>query len=162
MKRRTVITSALLSVSVVGCLENTENEDTEKSSNNSTELHADDNITERNEERNMNCSFYIEIVDNPPKEAPIKSAKEHQLIEVSVIEEIFNRATDPDRDFEKSKRPSGEYEYFIVNPDTDEEMKEAMDALDALPKYRNDDYPSGSYIEKDGVVVAITEDCVTQ
>lgn len=168
MKRRMVISSTILAISFAGCLDNTENGDSEESSNDSARSNVDNNSSEEHENKDrrnedkMKCSFYVEIVENPPKDATVVSAKEHQLMEINVIKNVFHRARDPDEDFSISKRRGGEFEYFIMEPDSYEKNKEAREALDSLPNFRSNDYPSGVYIEDGNITVAIAEDCVTE
>ena len=109
----------------------------------------------------MSCSFHVELVDAPPTDAPILSAEERQLLEISIIRRIFEKATAPNKNFPEARRRGGEFEQFSVDPDSTEELKEARNALGSLPTYDNPDYPPGVYVESEGVIAAVAEDCVT-
>ncbi|QCW03777.1 hypothetical protein [Natrinema pallidum] len=131
--------------------------DAEEQPNNSNESNSDQN----NNSNQLRCSFHVELLKDSPEDAPIISANEKELMEVNIIKRIFNIATDKDRDLEKITRPSGKYEQFSVDPNSKEELKEGRNSLESLPRYQNEDYPLGVYVESDGIIAAITEDCLT-
>ena len=107
------------------------------------------------------CWYHVELLDDPPEDAPVVSATEHDLLEVSLLERIFDKATDPDADHARSHRPSGRYEQFSVSKNSTAELEAARTALDSLPRYRDTDYPPGVYVENNGTVAAIAESCLT-
>ncbi|WP_247005133.1 hypothetical protein [Halosolutus gelatinilyticus] len=109
------------------------------------------------------CFFHVEIIEDPPKDAPVVSAEEKQLFEVAIIRRIFEKATDPDKDHGTAIGQKGEYEQFTVNPKSAEEFEEGEEVLDSLPDYENLDYPAGVYIYFDNyqIVAVIAIGCET-
>lgn len=163
MERRTLVMSVGTAVltTVGGCLETRERDIDQQNTGNEANSSSKADTGTSKKEDGPRCSFHVELLENPPENAPVVSVREKQLTEVKVIERVFDKARDSERTTKRSMRRSGRYEQFAVIPDSDEEFEAAQTALEPLPEYDNSDYPPGVYLQKGNITAAIAEDCAT-
>lgn len=165
-RRHLVGLGTTVSLALAGCIGETDETepaqqvdeaDSEQSANES----ESESVADDDESGPPACSFHVELLDDPPEDAPVVSATEHDLLEVSLLERIFAEATDPDADHSTARRRGGEYEQFNLEPTSTAEQEATRDALEPFSDYSNTGYPPGVYVKHDGITAAITEDCVT-
>lgn len=107
---------------------------------------------------NSKCSFHVAIIQEVPDGVTVENANE-RLLEFDVIRYAFEHATDPEADHNTVTKQSGEYETFNVFAESDQRFEELRTALDDLETNRDDDYPSGVYLESDETVIALVGQC---
>ncbi|OVE85893.1 hypothetical protein [Natronolimnobius baerhuensis] len=164
-RRQLIGLGTTVSLALAGCIGETDEtepaqqvDDDSEQSVNETESES---VADDDESGSPACSFHIELLDDPPEDAPVASATEHDLLEVSLLERMFAEATEPDADHSTARRRGGEYDQFNLEPSSTAEQEAARDALEPFPNYSNTDYPPGVYVTHGGITAAITEDCVT-